>query len=211
MKYKIFVDYREDKNIYSMLEDDEFEIEITTLQCGDYLCNNVLIERKSDNDFISSVRNNLIFQQCQDMLSNPEITPYILITSSLRSLEYQGFDKQYIVDILTGLNRRGIITFLVDNSDNFIFFVKTFFRKYSSDKVRLVNPIRKPVSNEDKILYSYYSLPEIGIELAGRLKERFSCPKDLYNASIEQLMEIEGIGKKKAEILYNFFNGGINE
>lgn len=206
-KLKIFVDYREDSNIYNMLSDDDFDIEITTLQTGDYLCNNCLIERKSLKDLIESTLDGRIFKQAQDMIHNKNVKPYILITSSFRAFEYAGYSIPHIISIITSLNVRGVTTFLTENENNFILIMKTLFKKHSDNKIRIVNPIRKPASVDDKTLYNYSCLPGIELILAERLKKVFTSPKSLYNASEEQLMEIEGIGKKKAKQLYKFFNG----
>lgn len=210
MKLKIFVDNREDSLIYNMLPDDEFDIEIKQLQVADYVCNNCIIERKGDEkDFIGSVLDGRIWQQCQDMLSVPDAHPYILVSASLRSFTYLGYDTDTIIGIITSLNRRGVSTLLVESDDNFIKFVKTFFKKYNDGKIRLVNPIRRlQVSTDDMVLYNYMSLPYVGPKTAEKLKSAFPIPMNLYSATLDKIMD-SGIGKTKATKIHNFINGRI--
>ena len=47
--------------------------------------------------------------------------------------------------------------------------------------------------------YIISSLPGIGATLAKPLLSHFRTIKNIVNASIEELMKVEGIGKKKAE------------
>ena len=63
-------------------------------------------------------------------------------------------------------------------------------------------------SKQEKIMYFYQGLPEVKAIRAKALSERFPSPLDLYQASIEQLMEVSGIGKKLATGIYEFLRSG---
>ena len=59
----------------------------------------------------------------------------------------------------------------------------------------------------EQVAYFYDGLPEIGVIGARKFYEHFPCPLDLFGASIEQIMEIRGIGKSTATAIYNFLRG----
>lgn len=67
----------------------------------------------------------------------------------------------------------------------------------SSRLFERVPSLRKRIAHE---------LPEVGFELAGRLEKRFNTTKELINASEDELISIEGIGKKIANRIVEVVN-----
>jgi ERCC4-type nuclease len=65
-------------------------------------------------------------------------------------------------------------------------------------------PIDLPV--KDMKLYVLDSIPLIGNAQAKVLLEQFGTIEKIATASREELQRIPGIGKKKAEIIYNIFH-----
>ena len=59
----------------------------------------------------------------------------------------------------------------------------------------------------ERVVYFYSGLPGIATIGAKKFYEHFPCPLDLFGASIEQIMEIRGIGKSTATAIYNFLRG----
>lgn len=51
------------------------------------------------------------------------------------------------------------------------------------------------------------SLPGIGWERAWALAERFTCPEDLINARVEELVQVPGIGKVMAQAMRRAISG----
>jgi Fanconi anemia group M protein len=65
-----------------------------------------------------------------------------------------------------------------------------------------VVPLRggyRPKRLKSKQLFILQGLPQVGPMLARRLLERFSSVSKVINASIDELTEVEGIGKVSAE------------
>ena len=60
---------------------------------------------------------------------------------------------------------------------------------------------------EERVRYFYDGLPGIGIISAKSLCSRFPSPLDLYQASVEEIMEVRGFGKPSALQVYNFLRG----
>jgi len=59
----------------------------------------------------------------------------------------------------------------------------------------------------ERVRYFYDGLPSVGIIEAKRLTTRFPDPLDLYQATVEQIMEVRGFGKPSATVIYNFLRG----
>ena len=62
-------------------------------------------------------------------------------------------------------------------------------------------------SKDERVVYFYSGLPGLGITGARKLYERFSTPLLLYQASIEEIRQIRGMGKTMAESIYKFLRG----
>ncbi len=180
------------------------------LECGDYMFGNVLVEHKALADFCGAVTNDLIFQQTQDMLyfkeKFPDVKLYILISGNLEDipkLEYSP-SVDSMVAAWASLNTM-IPTSFVSNSYFFVRCMVDLFEKHNDGKIREYNPIRKPQEFDDIILSNYCSI--VGEITAEKLIKKFPYPKLLYNATKEQLMEVDGVGKDTAELIVNISEG----
>ncbi len=79
-KILVFVDYREDNcNIIEYLKEMDTIVKEIALKVGDYLCSDrVCIERKTGDDFISSITDGRLFEQAKELKENFS-KPIILI------------------------------------------------------------------------------------------------------------------------------------
>ena len=59
----------------------------------------------------------------------------------------------------------------------------------------------KNLREEQEILVA--GLPSVNSVLSKRLLDKFGTPKKIFNATKEELMEIDGLGEKKAERFIN--------
>jgi Fanconi anemia group M protein len=86
--------------------------------------------------------------------------------------------------------------------------ILSLLRREQSDKSGKINPHgnRKQSLISEAQKYLVASIPGINMGLAEPLLKRFSSIKNMANASVEELSEVEGIGKKKASQIYNLFN-----
>jgi ERCC4-type nuclease len=187
------------------------------LECGDYMYNNVLIEHMVLPDFCGKVINGNIFRQAQDMLytkdklreTGVDFYPYIIISGDIADVLVlpNKPNPSSMIAAWSSLNRIGVPTSFVGNQWFFIEGMIDLFEKHYDGKLREYNPVRKPVELRDEILSNYCSIPEISEERAKKLQAKFPTPKDLYNATKEQLYEVDLIGKKTSESMIEFFNG----
>jgi len=180
------------------------------LDCGDYMYNNILVEHKVLSDYCGSVMSGHLMQQCQDMLytkeQNPDMKLFILISGNPEDIPKMEHAPSIDAMIASwaSLNTR-IPTCFLGNTYFFCKGLVDLFEKFYDGKIREYNPVRKPQEFDDIILSNYCSL--VGEKTAQSLIKKFPYPKLLYNASVEQLMEVEGIGKSTAEFIVNVSEG----
>lgn len=192
------------------------------LEVGDYQFGKIIIEHKALPNYGGDVLSGHIFQQAQDILHcmslDPEVKGYILISGNIADiikLSYLSPDKQTkypfklapMLAAAASLNRIGVPTEFLGDQYCFIEFMIDLFIKYYDGKNREYNPVRKPVQLQDEILTNYCGIPNISEERAKKLQAKFTTPKQLYNATKEELMEVDKIGDKISTDMIDFFNG----
>lgn len=88
--------------------------------------------------------------------------------------------------------------------------LQEYFDRKEHLSIRGRSPIRsdwiKPIYTE-KVRYWMDGLPGVGARGAMLLTERFSTPMSLFQASIEEIMEVPGIGRALATGIYSFLRG----
>ena len=78
-KVKIFADHRENGNLVKILSDRNVNLEIKSLEVGDYVCSSrVGVEVKTCNDFVSSITDGRILNQTRELKNHYE-KPLIII------------------------------------------------------------------------------------------------------------------------------------
>jgi ERCC4-type nuclease len=201
-KEKIIIDYRE-KNclVASELKSMGFEIEFKELKVADYLVKDVAIERKTVNDFISSMINRRLLNQLEEIQQYPN-----------RLLIIEGIDEQDLYsdsEKLSGMHPNSIRGFLLSillkykvpiiytkNYKDTAKFISVLSKK--KEKEMPLNVTKKTLNKKERLQFILESFPGIGPKNARKLLEKFKTLRGVINASEEELKEVIG---KKAEIL----------
>ncbi len=221
---KVLLDYRE-AACYDVLEELseelDFSLEVTNLKAGDIVVTGeraLLIERKSPNDLVSSIRNNRIFEQLVKMLSAESIEGKevariaLLIHGEL--FGYLALEKDYYAQIYGALMEisfvYGVPVFFATNDSEMKSFLRTAIKRESEGKndseIRARWYRERKIPHKDERVYLLSSIPFIGEKLAQRLLERFGTIANIANASISELKKVELIGDKKAKLIYGIFH-----
>lgn len=217
---KILIDNRERRSgIPELFGDAGWDITYFNLPSGDYIYKDIVIERKTPEDFMQSVYNNRLFKEIHQMQidSNNFKHIYIVIQGDMRDLLSLSKNMKQIQSLEISCSIRGAPILFVGsrNPSDFYNFIDSLITKHydGKDRTPFSYTYRKiSTDNEYKITVNVlvgYKL--IGEELAEKLLRHFSTIKAVHNASVEELMEVEGIGKKKAEMLYKLFNFDWND
>uniref|UniRef100_A0A6M3XGT2 Putative nuclease n=1 Tax=viral metagenome TaxID=1070528 RepID=A0A6M3XGT2_9ZZZZ len=67
MPYNIIIDSREPKSIVTMIKELGIPVEVRTLETGDYILSDILIERKEIKDLFNSLRQGRLWNQLYNM------------------------------------------------------------------------------------------------------------------------------------------------
>ncbi|MBI2667304.1 hypothetical protein HYX17_00875 [Candidatus Woesearchaeota archaeon] len=207
---KVIVDYRErSSGIVKELAKKKIDTEIKQLIMGDFVIqskdlNNKLvtvgIEKKTQSDFLNSIIDKRILQQLINLKENFDI-PLLLIEGSENIYEIRNFHPNSI---------RGMLASIAIDYQIPIIFTKNIRDTASLIGIiakRLERPIknisliskRKPLTLKEQQEFIVSSLPGVGPTIAKSLLKKFGSIYNIINANKEDLMDVDKIGKKKAE------------
>lgn len=193
------VDKRELRSgIVDYLRNFGCKIEEKNLEIADYvLSDRAAVERKTFQDFISSLKDLRFFNQMRELSKFEK--PILLIEGfeamgSWNESSFFGALSSAILDYNISI----VWTKSKKESANFLY--TSAKREQFKDKRSLSIRVRKkPSSLEEEQKYLVAGLPYVNSVLAERLLRKFNSPKKIFNAKKEELMEIEKVGEKKAE------------
>ncbi len=201
---KIIVDNRELRSaITKALNELEVSIEVETLEVADYiLSDRVAVEAKTADDFAQSIIDKRLFQQLSALKDSFAI-PLLLITGS-SLYGSSGINpaaiRGAISAALTSFNVPVINVKTPDEAAALMFAIAR--QEQSSRKMTLGIRGKKPVLSMSALQeFIVAGLPGVNTTLAKRLLIQFRNITELANASVEQLAEVQGIGKTKAQTI----------
>lgn len=216
-----------------VLDDVCEEINLTQLPIGDYVAISdygaVIIERKTINDFLSSVRSNRLWDQLLRMMKAEEVLGYPV---KRRILLVHGNFEDYLTAIDFGSERDLLVHWSqlmgayleivyvyntpivhVESDTAFKAFMKILIKRESSglndklpDAKWYKKPARADLPIKDRKKYVLSSLPYIGDRLAENLLVHFKTISRVACASVEELQEVPKIGRRKAQLVYEIFH-----
>ena len=202
-KIKIFADTREQNSgVLKMLSDMNADVKLQGLVTADYIISNkVGIERKSVQDFASSIIDRRLLIQLKDLKNNFEKPVLIL----------EGMEDIYSVRNIHPNAIRGMLATIAvsygipiinskDQRDTAEIIMAIAKREQEdSGKDFYPHADKKQSSTKEQQEYLVQALPNVGSVLAKSLLSEFKSVKGIFNADIEELKRIEKIGEKKAE------------
>ncbi len=200
-KPKIIVDLREKNSLVaSEMVDLGFEIEFKFLKVGDYLVNDVAIERKTVSDFISSMINRRLLRQLEEL---QQYKKRLLIIEGIYEQELYSDSEEkmgmhpnairgFLLSILLKYNVPVIYT---KNSQDTAKFLAVLAKK--TEKEQPLNASKKTLSKKERMQFILEGFPGIGPKTAKKLLQKFKTLKGIINAPLEELQKEVG---KKAEV-----------
>lgn len=201
----IVADYREvPSKIPEIIKEQGVQVELSQLITGDYLINDeIIVERKSRDDFILSIIQGRLFSQCTRLKD----TPYhqiILIEGNPYNTNHK-IDRQAIKGVLLSVSLSWQIPIIysanVNDSANTLLMSANQLLK---EKCALRRGGYKPKTYRKKANYFLQGLPCVGPTTANALLKRFGTPEKVILATEEELQELEGLGKVKIKKIRDF-------
>ncbi|MGB9636829.1 MAG: ERCC4 domain-containing protein, partial [Thermoplasmata archaeon] len=174
---------------------------------GDYQIENaVLVERKSVEDFVNSIIDGRMFQQAKD-LCNACACPIVIVEGKWN--EYtRHISKSAIYGAVCSLAVDfGISVINFENSMEVAHFLFQTVRRISdAGRIPKIRFDRKPKTLAELQEYLVAGLPEVSTITTRRLLEHFRIPRRIFNASMEELTQVRGLGAVKAKEIFEVLN-----
>ena len=197
----IFVDTREaNSGILDYFGQYDCNIQKKMLLYGDFIVSDrVVIEKKLVQDFIKSITDKRLFQQMKAMKDNFE-KPILIIEGgeSLYGMLQPNIIRGALAAITVDLSIPIIWTRDLADTAGIIYWIA---KREQIDEKRDINLRNKkvPETPEEQQEYLIASLPDVSSVRAKALLEYFKTPQKIFNATVKELQDVKGIGKKIAE------------
>jgi ERCC4-type nuclease len=190
------------------------------LKVGDYFCGEIStdgvyagipVERKEIGDYLRSMNDGRRDEQLYNMSYGFPLSYIVIIGSPSRAIRGTRMTMNAYVSSLVGSSLKRapdgiggqVVSVNLESDEAFVLFLK-----YLDGKVKEGSYARVPVMQkrawkpEELLIYVVSSLPGIGAKTANNLLTHFGSVRGVMNASKEQLMEVDGVGTKKAEEIH---------
>ena len=198
--FQIIIDKREEKSgIPKLLKAIGLNCIMKMLPIGDYIVSDeTVIERKSIRDFVASISDGRLFDQCSRLKENFD-NPVFIIEGNVDELEYIIESAVPFYGALSRLALEFKIP-IVPTSDacHTAKLLTTMCSKKSSDKLYL-KKVKKTTDLKKQQIATLCSLPGIGEKFAIQMLEKFETPLQVFAAKEAELGKIKGLGKTRAK------------
>jgi Fanconi anemia group M protein len=166
-----------------------------TLVAGDYvLSDRVAVERKEAQDFARSLADGRLFAQAR-ALRDSYSAPILLIEGE--GILAPGFTADAIYGAIAALTTGFHLTILqtkdaVESARMLAAIARR--EQLGEHRALAIRGEKGAMSDDERLRFLAEGLPGVSAVLSRRLLERFGTMHALVNASVEELMEVEGVG-----------------
>ena len=198
---RMVIDEREKKSgIPDLIKQIGVKVEMMNLPVGDYIvAPETIVERKSVNDFISSVFDGRLFDQCSRLKEHFE-HPAIIIEGNVDEIDkitenplvFYGAMSSVVLDFK-------IPVIPTPNASHTAKLLISMCARQGAVKGPFLKKIRKSGDLKQQQLSILCSLPGVGEKLATRMLEKFGSTSNSLNASSVELSKINGMGEARAQ------------
>ncbi len=209
-KAKVVIDKRE-RGFASLFSGLGADVEEKMLEVGDFLCSDrTVIERKTRDDFESSVLDGRLFSQLPNLCSNFENV--IIIVEGERkedgSLSRAALMGAYAT-VMTDFHASLFFTRNEKSTAELVYAIarheqlgkKREMRIFAKRKTHTLAQTQRSIAE---------MLPMVGPSMAKKLLMHFGSLEMLFRASEQEFLQIEGMGEKKAKAIYRTIREAYN-
>jgi len=204
---KMVADYREkNSQPLKILADQNFQIELTKLEVGDYLLSrDAIVEYKTVQDFVDSIIDGRLLGQIKNLKQYSK--PLIIIEGMENIYGVRKIHHKAIQGMLATITiSYGIPILQTKNPKETADILSIIAEREQSQKLSsFTQHSTKPLTKKEQQEYVVASLPGIGGTLNKPLLKQFKTIKNIVNAKPEELKNVELIGPKKAKNLKELF------
>ena len=182
---RIVIDERERKSgIPKLLQTIGVNVEVKTLPIGDYIVSHeTVVERKSIHDFMSSVFDGRLFDQCNRLKDHFQF-PIILLEGNVDEIESIAENPLVFYGALSTVAIDFKIPIIpTPNASHTAKLLVSLSSRKESPKGPLLKKIKKSNDIQKQQLIVLCSLPGVGEKTAIRMLEKFGSPLKVFSSS----------------------------
>lgn len=200
IKFPIIVDTREKQSlVIANLVNKKAKIKIEKLEIGDYLIGEIAIERKTFSDFLGSMINKRLMEQLIELKKYPK--GFLILEGFYHNYNdfkiHENAIRGMLLSVITEFQVPIIYT---QNEEDTAKFLILLARKQEKEKKDLaIRPIKRIKSSEEQKQFILEGFPGLGPTLSKKLIKEFPNLKEIFNASKEELRQIENFDDAKIE------------
>jgi len=206
-KLVIFADYREKNNpVIGYLEGLGALVKPLSLKVGDFICSErVCVERKTGEDFVSSIIDGRLFQQTEELKDNFS-KPILLIEGDyFRGGMNENAIKAALASIVLDYDIPIIMTGHEEETARIIFCLAK--REQMVAKIGVgIKGKKKPKNIKELQEHIISGLPGVSVVLSKRILRKFKTIKEFADAEESEILKVDGIGKVLAKKLHKILN-----
>ncbi len=178
--------------ISELKSNNQINTEIKSLKIGDYLINKTIIERKTINDFISSMLSKRLITQLKNMQKYPQ--QILIIEGDLSSALFKTKTKlnpnAIRGFILSIINNYQIPIIMTQNYKDTAQYLITFAKQQLKKPIQQSLHSRIPKTIPEQKQYVLEAFPNIGPATAKKLLKKFKTLSNVLNATTEELADV---------------------
>lgn len=193
----IICDYRERKIIEILKNFNDIKVVEEKLEVGDFLIEDIVIERKSVEDLINSVIDKRFFEQIENLKNQKAL----IIVEGMVTNEILGAIARIISENIS-------IVFTLNENQTAELLRKIAIKKLKKANVIKTKIKKKGKTEKEKIISILISFPGISYKSAEIIMKKYSSIKDFVNSSKSKLTSLFG---KRGENIYEILNKNFNE
>ena len=200
-KATIIIDNREERIFDQKLAELGAEIVRKQLEIGDFICSErTVIERKTRIDFENSIVDGRLFSQLQNMITSYARVMIIVEGESSAEIVRKEALLGAYATIITDFGCAIFFTRDKEKTCELIYAIakheqlaqKHALRIYPKKKTHTISQAQRAIIE---------TFPMLGPKMAKILLEHFGNVENIINASKEKLLEVEGMGSKRAKTI----------
>jgi Fanconi anemia group M protein len=207
---KIIVDFQEGRNCLIEYLREEVEVEIKKLKVGDFIISkDVVVERKTVDDFVNSLIDRRLFKQAENMQKNYSC-PIFIIEGDVADMFARNISERAIWSAIISLMLKNNAKFLFTSSFRETAQVLCILAKKEQVECKKELSLRcktNKMSLKEKQQFFIEGLPGVGPKLAKNLLKKFKSPKGVIIAKEDDLKKVEKLGPKKSKEIQKIIRG----
>ncbi len=204
----IIVDSREKSSkTLRLMHEMPIKLELSSLQTGDYqLSQDVAVEFKRVSDFVDSIVDGRLLSQVKK-LKETTLKPLIIVEGEESLFGQRNLHPNAIYGMISTISISYQVPILFTRNEqdtaNLLFMIARREQQETRFNAKqFTQHTLKPKSEHEQLRYIVEAFPHIGPNVAEKLLVRFSTLERLSCATMSEIRDIEGIGEKTAQQIW---------